>query len=69
MAELTVRDLHLIKKALAIAVLVIERQPGRFQSKSDQRDMKALLDALIENDTELEIYAHAARITVTGEPD
>ena len=41
----------------------------RYESKSDQRDMKALLDALIENDTELEIYAHAARITMTGEQD
>jgi hypothetical protein len=29
------RELHLIKKALAIAVLVIERQPGPFQSTSD----------------------------------
>jgi hypothetical protein len=69
MAELTERDLQLIKKALAIAVLAIERQPGRFPSKSDQRDMKALLDALIQNDTELEIYARAARIAVTGELD
>jgi hypothetical protein len=28
MAEFTGRDLHLVKKALAIAVLAIERQPG-----------------------------------------
>ena len=46
MAEFTGRDLHLMKKALAIAVLAIERQPGPFQSSSDQADMKALLDAL-----------------------
>ena len=32
MAGLTERDLQLIKKALAIAVLAIERQPGRFPS-------------------------------------
>jgi len=69
MAEFTGRDLHLVKKALAIAVLTIERQPGPFQSASDQSDMKALLDGLIENDTELAHYAHAARIAVTGEPD
>ena len=31
--------------------------------------MKALLDALIENDTELAFYARSARIAVTGEPD
>jgi hypothetical protein len=69
MAEFTGRELHLVKKALAIAVLTIERQPGPFQSASDQTDMKALLDGLIENDTELAHYARAARIAVTGEPD
>ena len=69
MVEFTGRDLHLVKKALAIAVLSIERQPGPFQSVSDQSDMKALLDGLIENDTELAHYARAARIAVTGEPD
>jgi hypothetical protein len=41
-----------VKKALAIAVLAIERQPGPFQSVSDQSDRKMLLDDLIENDTE-----------------
>ena len=69
MEEFTGRDLHLVKKALAIAGLAIERQPGPFQSASDQSDMKALLDDLIENETELAFYAHAARIAVTGEPD
>ena len=69
MAEFTGRDLHLVKKALAIAVLAIERQPGPFQSASDQTDMKALLDELIESDTELAHYARAAKIAVTGDPD
>ena len=69
MAEFTGRSLHLLKKALTIAVLAIERQPGPFQSSSDQADMKALLDALIENDTELAFYVRSARIAVTGEPD
>jgi hypothetical protein len=50
-------------------VLAIERQPGPFQSVSDQSDMKALLDGLIESDTELAYHARAARIAVTGEPD
>ena len=63
------RELHLVKKALAIAVLAIERQPGPFQSMSDQADMKAILDHLITSDTELAHYARAARIAVTGEPD
>ncbi len=69
MAEFTGGDLHPVKKALAIAVPAIERQPGPFQSASDQSDMKALIDGLIENDTELAHYARAARIAVTGEPD
>jgi ethanolamine utilization microcompartment shell protein EutL len=63
------RELHLVKKALAIAVLAIERQAGPFQSASDQADMKVMLDDLITSDTELAHYARAARIAVTGEPD
>ena len=69
MAEVEDRDLHLVKKALAIAVLAIDRQPGPFQSLSDQRDMKALLDRLIRPDEELAYYARSARIAVTGQPD
>jgi hypothetical protein len=61
--------LHLVKKALAIATLAIERQSGPFQSTSDQADMKALLDELIESDTKPEHYARGARIAVTGKPD
>lgn len=34
MAEFAGRDLHLVKKALAIAALAIEEQPGPFQSSS-----------------------------------
>lgn len=69
MAEIRDRDLHLVKKALAIAVLAIERQPGPFQSLSDQADMKDLLDRLTPSDTMLAHYARAAQIAVTGEPD
>lgn len=69
MAEFRDRDLHLVKKALAIAVLAIERQPGPFQSQSDQADMKDLLDRLIANDGELAHYTRSAPIAVTGEPD
>lgn len=69
MAEFIDRDLHLVKKALAIAILAIGRQPGPFQSVSDQTDMKSLLDRLIASDVELAGYLRAARIAVTGEPD
>ena len=68
MAAFRGRDLHLVKKALAIAVLAIVRQPGDFQPFSDQTDMEALLEALIENDVELEHYTRSARMAVTGEP-
>lgn len=68
MAEFSGRDLNLTKKALAIAVLTIERMPGPVQSGSDMTDMKGLLDQLIESDVELEHYARAAHIAVTGEP-
>ena len=67
MAEFSGRDLHLVKKAFAIAVPAIERMPGPFQSGSDMTDMKELLDQLIESDVELEHYAVAAHIAVTGE--
>lgn len=69
MATFELRELHLVKKALAIAILAIERMPGPFQSGSDQTDMKAMLDSLITSDTELAHYLRAARIAVTGEPD
>jgi hypothetical protein len=45
------------EKALAIAVLAIERQAGPFQSISDQADMKMMLDHLITSDIELAHYA------------
>jgi hypothetical protein len=53
MAEFLGRGLHLVKKALAIALLAIERQSSPFQSATDQADMKALLDAVIEHDADL----------------
>lgn len=67
MPEFDPRDMHLIKKALAISILAIERMDGPFQSVSDQADMKALLDRLITSDAELVMYMQAAQIAVTGE--
>ena len=54
MPEVAGRDLHLVKKALAIAVAAIKRMlEGPFRSDSDMADMKQLLDELIESDAEL----------------
>ena len=50
------------------AVLAIERELGQFQPFSDQADMKALLEALIENDVALEPHTRSARMAATGEP-
>jgi hypothetical protein len=66
MHDLDLRELHLVKKALAIAVLAIERTPCEFQSASDQTDMKALLDRLFASDAEMAHYMRAARIAFTG---
>lgn len=67
MAEFRARDLPLVKKAIAIAVLAIDRMTGPFQSGSDMTDMKGLLDQLIESDAGLKHYARAKRVAVTGE--
>lgn len=70
MAEFAGRDLHLVKKALAMAALAIEEQLGRFSPAPHLSDMKALLDEIIEHDTELAHDARAAaRIAVIGAPD
>ena len=69
MLEFAGRDLHLVKKALAIAMLTIERSPdGPFRSDSDMADMKVLLDEMIESDTELAYYTRSAHIALTGKP-
>lgn len=66
MAHFEGRQLHLVKKALAIAAFAIEQQPGPFQSASDQVDMKDLLGELCHSEAELEHYIRAARIAVGG---
>jgi hypothetical protein len=66
MTTFTDRELHLVKKAMAIAILAIERKPRPFQSMSDQADMEVMLDHLISSDTESIHYARAARIAVTA---
>lgn len=67
MATIEMRDLHLVKKALAIAVLVMESQGGPFKSSSDQFDMKLLLERLT-SEAELEHYTRSAWIAVMGRP-
>jgi hypothetical protein len=69
MAQIEGRQLHLVKKALAIATLVIEGQEdGPFRPTSDQADMKELLSELTGSEIELETYIQSARIVVRGGP-
>jgi hypothetical protein len=69
-AQIEGRQLHLVKKALAIATLTIEQQAdGPFRPTSDQADMKELLSALTSSEIELETYIQSARIVIRGGPD
>ena len=69
MPELSGRKLHLVIKALVVAVAAIERVPeGPFRPDNDVADMKALLDEMIESDAVLAHYARSAQITLTGKP-
>ena len=65
-AEFTSREMHVIKRALAIAALAVERVTER--SHSDDANLKALLIKLVESDVELVMYVREARIALTGEP-
>ncbi|GLQ93421.1 hypothetical protein GCM10007901_23720 [Dyella acidisoli] len=67
MATFEMRELHLVKKALAISILVMERQHGPLSSPSDRFDMKLLLEHLTDT-AELEHYTRSAWIAVTGKP-
>jgi len=67
MASIEMRDLHLVKKALSIAVLILERHSGPLQSTDDLFDMKLLLERLTSA-SELEHYLKAAQIAVMGFP-
>jgi hypothetical protein len=60
------RDLYLVKKSLAIAMLAIERQPGPLQPASDCQDMKTNLGDLVGNPAELAQFMRSALIAVTG---
>jgi len=60
------RKRHLIKKALAIAIYVLEERPGPFQATADLVDMKQLLESLADHDGDLAFYLRVARIEITG---
>ena len=58
MALFESRDLHLLKKALCLSVLVIEKQPeGPFRPDSDLADLKDLADRQGRNRAETVLRA------------
>lgn len=65
MATIEKRDLHLVKEALAIAALVIERQKGSMQASNDALDMKLLLEGLASQ-AEVEHYSRMAWTAIHG---
>ena len=70
MAQITDRDLHLVKKALCLSIAVIEQRPdGPFRPDCDAADMKDLADRLMANDAELAHYLRSARIILSGKPE
>jgi hypothetical protein len=69
MATFEKRDLHLVKKALCLSVLVIERQAeGPFRPDSDITDLKDLADRLFSGDAEFSHYMRSAHLILNGGP-
>jgi hypothetical protein len=66
--ELDARQAYLVRKALAIAVLAIERQEGALQPVSDMNDMRQMLEQMVGDETVLAHLQRSARIAVTGQP-
>jgi hypothetical protein len=66
---LTDRQLHLVKKALAMAAFAIELRPDRSQPISDHTDMKALLSEITGSEVEFEYHFVAVRMAISGKPE
>jgi hypothetical protein len=61
----TDRQLHLVKKALAMATLAVESRPGPLESASDQAEMKALLREITQSEVEFQYYSIVAQLAMT----
>ena len=48
--DITGRDFSIVNKALAYAILAIERLPDKWQEASDAADMRKLLEARVGKD-------------------
>lgn len=61
MTNITGRDTYIICKALAYAILTIERLPTQWQEWSDCQDMKAILEATISDPDMVQMFMVEAR--------
>ena len=70
MTDFTGRDLHVIKRALAVAVAAFNSAPQTaFVPYADVADMKRLLADLMPSDVEMEVSMRSARMALTGKLD
>lgn len=63
------REIYVLKKALAVAILAIEQMPGALQPTNDAREMKRLLGGLVGSAEEMAQLQRSARIAVNGSPE
>lgn len=65
--KFSTRDMYLVRKALAYAIVANDLVPHDSKELSDVADMKALLERLVPIDAQLEMMITKARAYVTGE--
>jgi hypothetical protein len=69
MTDFTTVEMHHLRKALAIAIAVLEERPRDVQGFAGMDEMKAAFDRLVETDLDREMYARQARVALTGAAD
>jgi hypothetical protein len=65
--ELSDRDLHVLTKALAVAIEALRHVPRIQRPTSDIDDMKELLNRWAPSDLQMELALRAARWNLFGE--
>jgi hypothetical protein len=69
MEEFSISEVHAIKKALAIAISMLEQKHRDVQSFANLDEMNAIFDKLVNSDIERETYARQVRVALTGAAD
>jgi hypothetical protein len=66
MTDFTTSEMHALKKALAIAIALLEQRPRDVQGFAGLDQMKSAFDQLVETDIDREMYARQARVALTS---